>query len=84
MQTTPQDIGATLLRLAMGVMFLAHGLVKVMVFTLPGTVGFFESLGLPGFLAYVYKRYGEVFVFRGRFYQGLQGLFEAKIGQHAG
>ena len=53
MQTTPQDIGATLLRLAMGVMFLAHGLVKVMVFTLPGTVGFFESLGLPGFLAYV-------------------------------
>ena len=32
---------------------LAHGLLKVMVFTLPGTVGFFESLGLPGFLAYL-------------------------------
>lgn len=53
MQTTPQDIGAALLRLAMGVMFLAHGLLKVLVFTLPGTVGFFESIGLPGFLAYV-------------------------------
>jgi putative oxidoreductase len=37
----------------MGVMFLAHGLLKVLVFTLPGTVGFFESIGLPGFLAYV-------------------------------
>ena len=53
MQSTPQDMGAALLRLAMGVMFLAHGLLKVMVFTLPGTVGFFESIGLPGFLAYV-------------------------------
>jgi putative oxidoreductase len=34
-------------------MFIAHGLLKVLVFTLPGTVAFFESLGLPGFLAYV-------------------------------
>jgi putative oxidoreductase len=53
MQYSQQDIGAALLRLAMGVMFLAHGLLKVMVFTLPGTVSFFESIGLPGFLAYV-------------------------------
>tara|TARA_R110002012_G_scaffold79146_5_gene201631 strand:+ start:3971 stop:4309 length:339 start_codon:yes stop_codon:yes gene_type:complete len=34
-------------------MALAHGLLKVFVFTLPGTVGYFESLGLPGFLAYL-------------------------------
>jgi len=33
-------------------MTLAHGLLKVFVFTIPGTVGFFESLGYPGVLAY--------------------------------
>ena len=41
------------LRLALGAMFIAHALLKVFVFTLPGTVQFFESLGLPGVLAYV-------------------------------
>lgn len=40
-------------RLALGTMFIAHGLLKVVVFTLPGAVGFFESVGLPGWLAYV-------------------------------
>jgi putative oxidoreductase len=34
-------------------MFIAHALLKVIVFTLPGTVQFFESVGLPGILAYV-------------------------------
>ncbi len=43
---------ATILRLALGIMFVAHGLLKVLVFTLPGTAGFFESVGFPGFLAY--------------------------------
>ena len=41
------------LRLALGAMFIAHALLKVFVFTLPGTVQFFESIGLPGMLAYV-------------------------------
>jgi putative oxidoreductase len=41
------------LRVSLGVMFIAHALLKVFVFTLPGTVQFFQSLGLPGFLAYV-------------------------------
>jgi putative oxidoreductase len=41
------------LRLALGAMFIAHALLKVFVFTLPGTVQFFESVGLPGVLAYV-------------------------------
>ena len=45
--------GTALLRVTLGVAALAHGLLKVFVFTLPGTVAFFESLGLPGFLAYV-------------------------------
>jgi putative oxidoreductase len=44
---------ALVLRLALGVMFLAHGLLKVVVFTVPGTVQFFESIGFPGALAYV-------------------------------
>ncbi|MFP3342657.1 DoxX family protein [Vreelandella venusta] len=42
-----------LLRISLGVMALAHGLLKVFVFTIPGTVGYFESLGLPGFVAYL-------------------------------
>ena len=44
---------AALLRVALGIMFIAHGLLKVFVFTLPGTAQFFESLGLPGALGYV-------------------------------
>ena len=47
------DLAALVLRLGLGIMFVAHGLLKVLVFTLPGTASFFESLGLPGFLAYV-------------------------------
>lgn len=44
---------ALVLRATLGVMFIAHGLLKVFVFTLPGTVAFFQSLGLPALLAYV-------------------------------
>lgn len=47
------DLAATLLRVTSGVWFIIHGLVKVFVFTIPGTVGFFQSLGLPGPLAYL-------------------------------
>lgn len=47
------DLGATVLRLLNGAYFVIHGLIKVFVFTLPGTVGYFQSIGLPGFLGYV-------------------------------
>ena len=47
------DFAATLLRVALGVLYLAHSLQKIFVFTLPGTAHFFESLGLPGWLGYV-------------------------------
>lgn len=47
------DYAATLLRISSGVLFLAHGLLKVNVFTIAGTVGYFESLGLPGFFAHL-------------------------------
>ena len=45
--------GALLLRLSLGTMFIAHALLKYFVFTLPGTVQFFDSLGLPPALAYL-------------------------------
>ena len=45
---------ATVLRISLGVMYIAHSLVlKHFMFTLPGTAQFFESLGLPAPLAYV-------------------------------
>ena len=44
---------ALLLRLALGVMLLAHAYLKVMVFTVPGTVQFFSSVGFPGWMAYI-------------------------------
>ena len=43
---------ALILRVALGVMFIAHGLLKVFVFTLPGTAQFFASVGFPGWMAY--------------------------------
>ena len=50
---TNADYAALALRLTSGVAFLAHGWMKVSLFTIPGTVAFFESLGLPGFFAYL-------------------------------
>lgn len=45
---------ALLLRVSLGVLLLAHGLLlKVFTFTIPGTVGYFESIGYPGFFAYL-------------------------------
>lgn len=45
--------GATLLRLALGVLFLVHALTKLLVFTPAGTAAYFESLGLPSVLGYL-------------------------------
>jgi len=46
--------GAALLRVALGVMFLAHSVVlKLFTFGLAGTAGYFASIGLPASLAYV-------------------------------
>ena len=45
---------ALLLRVSMGVMFLAHGLLlKVMTFGPAGTAGFFQSIGYPAALPHV-------------------------------
>ena len=46
-------LGAFLLRLSLGIMWIAHALLKLVVFTPAGTAKFFESVGLPGPLAYL-------------------------------
>ncbi len=51
---------ALVLRVSLGVLALIHGLVKVFVFTIPGTVGFFGSIGLPPIIAYL-TIFAEVF-----------------------
>ena len=51
-KTSTAPYAALLLRVSLGVMFLAHVGLKVFVFTIPGFVGYFGSLGLPAVLAY--------------------------------
>jgi putative oxidoreductase len=47
-------IGANVLRVSLGLMFIAHSVIlKYFTFTLAGTAQYFDSIGLPGFLAYV-------------------------------
>jgi putative oxidoreductase len=45
--------GALILRLCLGVMFIAHAMLKLRVYKIPGTIAYFKSLGLPGWLAYI-------------------------------
>ena len=54
-----QQHGAFILRISLGTVLLAHGLLKIFVFTIPGTVGFFESIGLPAIIAYL-TIFGEI------------------------
>ncbi len=52
--TKTAPYAALLLRVSLGVMFLAHSLwLKLVVFGLPGTAQFFGSLGLPPASAYL-------------------------------
>lgn len=44
---------ALVLRLTLAGLFLAHAWLKIFVFTPAGAAGYFQSLGLPGALAYV-------------------------------
>jgi putative oxidoreductase len=52
--TRTAPYGALLLRVSLGALLLAHGLLlKVFTFTVAGTVGYFESIGYPGAFAYL-------------------------------
>ena len=46
------QLGITVLRMSLGAMWIAHALLKWLVFTLPGTAQYFASIGFPGFSAY--------------------------------
>ena len=47
------------MRIHFGVILLAHGWLKISVFTIAGTVGYFASLGLPSIVAYL-TIFGEI------------------------
>lgn len=51
--TRTAHYAAFILRISLGVLFLAHFGLKFFVFTPAGTAQFFQSLGLPGALAYL-------------------------------
>ncbi|WP_343080890.1 DoxX family protein [Ostreiculturibacter nitratireducens] len=44
---------ALILRVSMGILFIAHAWLKIAVFTPSGTAGYFASIGLPALFAYV-------------------------------
>jgi putative oxidoreductase len=52
-KTNIQSIGVSLLRIHFGIILLAHGWLKVYVFSIAGTVGYFSSIGLPSIVAYL-------------------------------
>ncbi|MGN6581775.1 MAG: DoxX family protein [Bordetella sp.] len=50
--TRTAPYSALVLRIALGIMFVAHGLTKLILFTPAGTAKFFESVGFAGWLAW--------------------------------
>ena len=51
---TRVDYATAILRISLGLMFLAHSVIlKYGIYTLAGTAGYFSSIGLPAALAYV-------------------------------
>lgn len=50
--TRTAPYSALVLRVALGIMFVAHGLTKLILFTPAGTAKFFESVGFAGWLAW--------------------------------
>jgi putative oxidoreductase len=51
---TNSDLAAFVLRVSLGIMYLAHSVVlKLMTFGLAGTAHFFVAVGLPAWLAYL-------------------------------
>jgi len=51
--TRTAPYAALVLRVSLGILFLAHAGLKLFVFTPAGTAQFFGNLGLPPFLAYL-------------------------------
>ncbi|MGB5354721.1 MAG: DoxX family protein [Woeseia sp.] len=54
MDTSRVMLATTLLRVSLGIMFIAHSyILKYKIYSLAGTAAYFESIGLPGFSAYI-------------------------------
>lgn len=53
--TNPElaDAAALLLRISLALMFFAHAWLKIVVFKPAGAAKYFQSLGVPGFFAYL-------------------------------
>ena len=52
--TRTAPYAALLLRISLGTLLIAHGLLlKVFTFGFAGTAGYFQSIGYPGFFAYL-------------------------------
>ena len=58
-KTKDHSWGLSILRIHLGIILLAHGWLKISVFTIAGTVDYFASLGLPSFFAYLVI-FGEI------------------------
>lgn len=52
MNNIDEAFGITVLRVGLGVMWIAHALLKWFVFTIAGLAAWLESQGLPGFMAW--------------------------------
>ena len=55
MSTSPTldaNLGIAILRFSLGTMWIAHALLKLLVFTLPGTAQYFASIDFPSWVAY--------------------------------
>lgn len=68
---------AFVLRLALGLMFVAHGLTKLLVFTPAGTAKFFESVGFAGAFAWpiiLFEIFAGVLLFLGVYARGVAVL----------
>ncbi|WP_144113138.1 DoxX family protein [Paraburkholderia sp. BCC1886] len=50
--TRTAPYSALVLRVALGLMFVAHGLTKLLIFTPAGTAKYFESVGFSGLFAW--------------------------------
>lgn len=46
-RTQQLDLGLTILRVLVGIIFIAHGLQKFFIFGIPGTTGAFTQMGAP-------------------------------------
>ncbi|MDB6078880.1 MAG: putative rane protein [Akkermansiaceae bacterium] len=51
-ETLHSSLGTLILRLALATVMIAHALLKLLVFTLPGAAAFFAAHGFPGWTAY--------------------------------